>query len=69
MRSRRRENVSKEIRIRGNLLLTMDGDRDRDPHWSTGLSPQGPNEEQKEGEHELGSQDREGCIHPLIQRD
>ena len=26
----------------------MDGDRDRDPHWSTGLSSEGPNEEQKE---------------------
>ena len=43
----------------------MDGDRDRNPHWSTGLSSQGPNEEQKEGEHEQGSQDHEGCIHPL----
>ena len=43
----------------------MDGDRDRDLQWSTGLSSQGPNEEQKEGEHEQGSQDREGCIHPL----
>ena len=61
--------MSKEGRIRGNLHLTMDGDRDRDPHWSTGLSPQGPNEEQKEGEHEKGSQDREGCVHPLIQGD
>ena len=52
MRSRRRENVSKEVRIRENLHRTMDGDRDGGPHWSTGLSPQGPNEEQKEGEHE-----------------
>ena len=43
----------------------MDGDRVRDPHWSTGLSSQGPNEEQKEGEHEQGSQDREECVHPL----
>ena len=43
----------------------MDGDRDRDPHWSTGLSSQGPNEEQKEGKHEQGSQDHEGCVHPL----
>ena len=48
-----------------NLHLAIDGDRDRDPHWSTGLSSQGPNEEQKEGEHEQGSQDREGCVHPL----
>ncbi|KAK7796194.1 hypothetical protein U0070_005778 [Myodes glareolus] len=37
----------------------MDGDRDRDPHWSSGLSSQGPNEEQKDGEHEKGSQDHE----------
>ena len=42
----------------------MDGDRDRDPLWSTGLSSQGPNEEQKEGEYE-GSKDHEGCVHPL----
>ncbi|KAM7338499.1 hypothetical protein ACRRTK_001983 [Alexandromys fortis] len=27
----------------------MDGDGDRDPHWSTGLSSQCPKEEQKEG--------------------
>ena len=47
----------------------MDGDRDGDPHWSTGLSLQGPNEEQKEGEHEKGNQDHEGCVHPLIQGD
>ena len=46
-------------RTRGNLHPMMDGDRDGDPHWSTGLSPQGPHEEQKEGEHEKGSQDRE----------
>ena len=46
-----------------NLHLVMDGDRDRDPHWSTGLSPQGPAEEQKEGEDEQGSQDREGLVH------
>ena len=43
--------MSKEGKIRGNLHPMMDGDRDGDPHWSTGLSPQGPNEEQKEGEH------------------
>ena len=62
MRSRGRENVSKEGRTRGNLHPKMDGDRDRDPHWSTGLSSQGPNEEQKEGEHEQGRQDREECM-------
>ena len=39
--------------------------RDRGPHWSTGLNSQGPNEEQKEGEYEQGSQDHEGCAHPL----
>ena len=57
MRSRRRENVSKKGRTRGNLHLTIDGDRDGDPHWSTGLSPQGPNEEQKEGQREQERQD------------
>ena len=61
--------MSKEGRIRGNLHSTMDGDRDRDPHWSTGLRPQGPNEEQKEGEHEQERQDCEECVHPLIQGD
>ena len=69
MRSRRRENVSKEVRIRGNFHPTKDGDRDRDPHWSIGLSPQGPNEEQKEGEREQERQDCEECIYPLIQGD
>ena len=29
----------------------------------------GPNEEQKEGDLEKGNQDREGCVHPLIQGD
>ena len=28
--------MSKEVRIRGNLHLTMDGDRDRDTHWFPG---------------------------------
>ena len=56
--------MSKESKIRRGLHLTMDGDRDGDPHWSTGPSPQGPNEEQKEGEHEKGCQDREGWRSP-----
>ena len=47
----------------------MDGDRDKVLHQSNGLSPQGPNEEQKEGEHEKGCQDREECVHPLIHGD
>ena len=51
MKSRGREIMSKESKIRGGLHPRMDGDRDRDPHWST------------------GSQDSEGCIHPLIQGD
>ena len=34
-----------------------------------GLNSLGPNEKQKEGEHEQGSQDHEGCDHPLIQGD
>ncbi len=45
----------------------MKGDRDRDPHWSTGQKSQGPNQEQKEREHEQGTQDREGCTHTLRQ--
>ena len=45
----------------------MDGDRDRDPHWSTGLSSQGPVEEQKKGEYKQGSLDHEGLGHPLRQ--
>ncbi|KAH0508292.1 Leucine-rich repeat-containing protein 37A3 [Microtus ochrogaster] len=47
---------------RKNLHLVMDGVRDIDPHWSTGLSSQGPNEEQKEGEHEQRSRDHEGIL-------
>ena len=39
MRSRWRENVSKKGRIEGNLHLTIDGDRDGDPHWSTDWAP------------------------------
>ncbi|CAO2608302.1 hypothetical protein LEMLEM_LOCUS13739, partial [Lemmus lemmus] len=38
------------------LHQVMVGDRDRDPHWSTGLSSQGPDDEQKKGEHEQRSQ-------------
>ena len=45
----------------------MDGDRDRDPHQSNGLSSQGPVEEQKKGEDEQGSQDHEWLVHPLRQ--
>ena len=36
----------------------MDGDRDRDPHWNTGLNSLGPKEKQKEGECEQGRQDQ-----------
>ena len=43
----------------------MDKDRDRVPHWSPRLSSQGPNEKQKKGKHEQGSQDHEGYVHPL----
>ncbi|KAM7338897.1 hypothetical protein ACRRTK_002381 [Alexandromys fortis] len=50
-----------------NLHLEMDGDRDRDPHWSTGLSSQCPKEEQNEGKYEQRSQDHEGCTHPRRQ--
>ena len=58
MRSRGRENVRKEGRTRGNLHLAMDGDRDRDTHWNTGLNSLGPNEKQMEGEREQGKQDQ-----------
>ena len=61
--------MSNKGRTRGNLHMTIDEDRDGDPHWSTGLSPQGPNEKQKEREQEKVNQDREGCFHPLIQGD
>ena len=36
----------------------MDGDRDRDPHWNTGLNSLGPNEKQKERECEQKRQDQ-----------
>ena len=52
MKSRRRKKVSKKGRTRGNPHLTIDGDRNGVPHWSTGLIPQVPSEEQKEREHE-----------------
>ena len=45
----------------------MNGDRDKVPHQSNGLSPQGPVEEQKEGEDEQGSLDCKGFVHPLRQ--
>ena len=63
--------MSREGRFGGNLHPTMDGDGDRDgdPHWSTGLSPQGPNEEQKEGKQERLRTARGAFIHPLIQGD
>ena len=38
----------------------MDGDRDRDPHWSTKLSSQSPDEEQKEAEYKKGSRTVKG---------
>ena len=36
----------------------MDGDRDRDSHWNTGLNSLGPNEKQKEREREQRRQDQ-----------
>ena len=36
----------------------MDGDRDRDTHWNTGLNSLGSNEKQMEGEREQGKQDQ-----------
>ena len=36
----------------------MDGDRDRDTHWNTGLNSLGPNEKQMKGEREQGRQNQ-----------
>ena len=36
----------------------MDGDRDKDPHWNTGLNSLGPKEKQKERECEQRRQDQ-----------
>ena len=36
----------------------MDGDRDRDTYWNTGLNSLGPNEKQKEGEREQERQNQ-----------
>ena len=36
----------------------MDGDRERDPHWNTGLNSLGPKEKQKEGERAQERQDQ-----------
>ena len=58
--------MNKEGRIRRNPHPTMDGDRDKEPHWSTGPSTQGPNEEQKEGKHKQGSQDFVFFINHLL---
>ena len=50
-----------------NVSLATDGDRDRAPHRSNGLSSQGSVEEQEEGEYEQGSQDCKGLVHQLRQ--
>ena len=36
----------------------MDGDRDRDTYWNTGLNSLDPNEKQKEGKREQDRQDQ-----------
>ena len=41
----------------------MDGDRDRDTHWNTGLNSLGSNEKQMEGEREQGRQDQREPSH------
>ena len=46
----------------------MDGDTDGDPLWSTGLSPHGPNEEQKEEEHEKKNSGPRGVRSPTDTR-
>ena len=54
----------------------MDGDRDRDPHWNTGLNSLGPNEKQKEREREQRRKENvskegkiRGNLHPLMDGD
>ena len=58
-----------DIYLEYHLYPATDGHRDRFSYRSTGLSSQGPVEEQKEGEDEQGSQDREVFVHPLRQCD
>ena len=40
--------------------MAMDGDRDRDTYWNTELNSLGPNEKQREGDHEQGKQNQRG---------
>ena len=40
--------------------MAKDGDRDKDTYWNTGLNSLGPNEKQREGEHEQGKQNQKG---------
>ncbi|KAH0503434.1 Girdin [Microtus ochrogaster] len=61
-----KENLQLKAKLH-DMEMAMKGDRDRDPHWSTGQKFQGPNQEQKEREHKQGTQDREGCTHTLRQ--
>ena len=45
----------------------MDGDRDRDPHWNTGLNSLGPNEKQREI---VSKESRtRGNLHPTMDGD
>ena len=43
-----------------NLHMAMDGNRDRDTYWNTGLNSLGPNEKQREGDREQGKQNQRG---------
>ena len=47
----------------------MDGDRDRDPHWNTGLNSLGPNEKQKERETVSNEVRIRGNLHPMMDGD
>ena len=71
MRGRRKENVSKEGKGRGNLHPTLDGDTDGDPYWNTELNtPQSKwMKSRRMKKIKKSNQDCEGCEDPLIQGD
>ena len=40
--------------------MAMDGDKDRDTYWNTGLNSLGSNEKQREGDREQEKQNQRG---------
>ena len=47
----------------------MNGDRDRDPQWNTGLNSLGLDEKQKEGEKVSKEVRIRGNLHPTMDED